>query len=78
MRFYYDDAQAGAWEQEEASVVPTGVAVFPRDFRSIRVFAERANRIVHWTEMERGGHFGAIEAPDALVADLRAFVRGVL
>jgi pimeloyl-ACP methyl ester carboxylesterase len=78
MRFYYDDAQAGAWERGEASVVPTGVAVFPRDFRSIRVFAERANRIVHWTEMERGGHFGAIEAPGALVADLRAFVRGVI
>ena len=49
MRFYYDDAQAGAWEQEEAGTVPTGVAVFPRDFRSIRPFAERANRIVHWT-----------------------------
>ena len=49
-----------------------------RHFRSIRVFAECANRIVHWTEMERGGHFGAIEAPGALVADLRAFVRGEL
>jgi epoxide hydrolase len=75
MRFYYDDAQAGAWEKEEPSTVPTAVAVFPRDFRSIRVFAERANRIVRWTELERGGHFGAIEAPDALVADLRAFAR---
>jgi pimeloyl-ACP methyl ester carboxylesterase len=77
MRFYYDDAQAGAWEKEEPSAVPTGVAVFPRDFGSIRVFAERANRIVRWTEFERGGHFGAIEEPEALVADLRAFVRDV-
>jgi epoxide hydrolase len=77
MRFYYDDAQAGAWEKEEPSLVPTGVAVFPRDFRSIRVFAGRANRIVRWTEFERGGHFGAIEQPEALVADLRTFVRDV-
>jgi len=37
--------------------VPTAVAVFPQDFRTIRTFAERANHIVRYTEFDRGGHF---------------------
>lgn len=53
--------------------VPTGVSVFPEDFRSVRSFAERANNIVHWTEMPRGGHFAASDAPDLLNADIRTF-----
>jgi epoxide hydrolase len=52
---------------------PTGVAVFPRDFRSVRSFAERANNIVHWTEMPHGGHFAATDAPDLLAEDIRTF-----
>jgi hypothetical protein len=27
----------------------------------------------HWTEFERGLHFPAMEAPEQLAADLRAF-----
>jgi hypothetical protein len=30
--------------------------------------------MVRWTEVDRGGHFAALEEPDAVVADLRAFV----
>ena len=29
----------------------------------------------HWTEFERGRHFPAMEAPELLAADLRAFYR---
>ena len=36
-------------------------------------FAERSNNIVHWTEMPRGGHFAASDAPELLVADMRTF-----
>ena len=44
------------------------------DFRSIRVFAERYHeRIVHWTEHDRGGHFASLEVPELLLADVRAF-----
>jgi pimeloyl-ACP methyl ester carboxylesterase len=49
------------------------VAVFPWDYRSVRSFAERANNVVHWTEMPRGGHFAAVDAPDLLAADMRKF-----
>jgi microsomal epoxide hydrolase len=33
---------------------------------------------VHWTEASRGGHFGAWEAPELLVQDLRTFANLVL
>lgn len=55
------------------SGVPTAVVVFAEDV-SIRRFAEQSNTIVRWTDVETGGHFAALEQPDLLVADLRAFV----
>ena len=70
---YFEDAQTGSGYREVMNPTPTGVAVFPWDFRSVRSFAERANNIVHWTEMPRGGHFAAVDAPDLLVGDVRAF-----
>ena len=52
--------------------MPTGVAVFAEDIADPPL-AERGNKIVHWTEFDRGGHFAAMEAPDLLVGDVRAF-----
>jgi microsomal epoxide hydrolase len=56
---------------------PIGVAVFPRDiFLPIRTFAEQQlPSISHWSEFEHGGHFAALEQPDLLVGDVRAFAR---
>ena len=34
---------------------------------------ESVYNIVHWTDMPRGGHFAAMEEPEAPVADIRAF-----
>ena len=34
-----------------------------------------SRQIAHWSEFERGGHFAAMEAPDLLVDDVRAFFR---
>lgn len=55
--------------------VPTGVAMFPgeKDLIVPREFAERSYNIRHWTNPPRGGHFAAIEEPDLLVQDIRAF-----
>jgi pimeloyl-ACP methyl ester carboxylesterase len=75
---YFEDTQTGAGYREIDNPTPTGVAVFPNDFRSVRSFAERSNNIVHWSEMPRGGHFAASEAPDLLAADIRAFFAGLL
>jgi pimeloyl-ACP methyl ester carboxylesterase len=54
--------------------VPTGIAVFPTD-PAIRRTLDRRHRIVHWSEFSRGGHFAALETPDLLVDDIRAFFR---
>jgi len=56
--------------------VPTGVLVSREDV-TIRRWAARENNIVHWTELEHGGHFAALEAPEAFVRDVRTFFRGI-
>ena len=41
-----------------------------------RSFAERSyTNIQRWTPMERGGHFAAMEQPDALAREVREFFR---
>ena len=40
-----------------------------------RSLAERGLNIVRWTTMPRGGHLAAMEQPDLLAEDLRAFFR---
>ncbi|MFI6868327.1 epoxide hydrolase family protein [Nocardia sp. NPDC050406] len=54
--------------------VPPGVAVFAHDItQSVRPLAERLYTIEHWSEFDRGGHFAAMEVPDLLAEDIRAF-----
>lgn len=55
---------------------PMGVAAFPDPvfLPMPRSFAEKTYNIVHWSEMSSGGHFAALEQPDLMLADLRAFV----
>jgi epoxide hydrolase len=76
-RLYAEFSRGGhGWGAIEPSIVPAGVALFPREvFPPIRRFAERSNNIVHWSEFDRGGHFPAMEQPDLLVGDIRTFFR---
>lgn len=46
---------SGACYREVPNETPTGVSVFPNDFRPVRAFAHRSNNIVHWSQMDRGG-----------------------
>jgi epoxide hydrolase len=32
---------------------------------------------VRWTDVDRGGHFAALEEPDLLIADVREFFRSL-
>jgi epoxide hydrolase len=57
----------------ERSGPPTGVAVFAAD-TTIRSLLD-PGATMHWSEFDRGGHFPAMEAPDLLVGDVRAFFR---
>lgn len=56
--------------------VPTGCAIFPAEIaRPPRRWAEASYYITRWTEMKAGGHFAAMEEPQALAEDIRAFFR---
>ncbi|HEY7758001.1 MAG TPA: epoxide hydrolase [Burkholderiales bacterium] len=69
----------GPWPiPEGASVtVPTGYAEFPREIlRPPRSVAERVyTDIRRWSVMPEGGHFAALEQPEALAQEIRAFFR---
>jgi pimeloyl-ACP methyl ester carboxylesterase len=76
-RLYYE-TQRHPWElkQGERIATPTGVAVFPAEIsRPPREWAERSFNLQRWTEMPSGGHFAALEEPQRLVEDIRAFFR---
>ncbi|SUD47660.1 Soluble epoxide hydrolase [Nocardia otitidiscaviarum] len=58
------------------SRTPTAVANFAEDV-AIRRYAEQVNHIVRWTDYDSGGHFAAMQTPDILAADIRAFFAGL-
>ncbi|HEY7112591.1 MAG TPA: hypothetical protein VIA45_06620 [Thermoanaerobaculia bacterium] len=75
-------AGAVRWMKEAArnligsKSVPAAFAMFPKDLSSPpRERAERFFNVVRWTEMPRGGHVAAMEEPDLLAEDIRAFFR---
>ncbi len=75
-RLYYENRRIPPLAPEQRIDVPAGVAIFPKDLAlPPREWAERSLSVQRWTEMPRGGHFAAMEEPDLLVEDLRAFFR---
>lgn len=80
MRRYFEvrhDPDRRPLRPGERIATPTGVAMFPgeRDLLVPREWAERSYNLQRWTEMPAGGHFPALEEPELLVEDLRAFFR---
>jgi pimeloyl-ACP methyl ester carboxylesterase len=73
---YVGYAQGGDWSPRANSGVPTGVIVFAHDI-GIRRYSEQSATIVRWTDVDRGGHFAALEEPELLVTDVREFFRGL-
>jgi pimeloyl-ACP methyl ester carboxylesterase len=73
-RIYYESQRAAAPQGRVG--VPTACAVFPKEINiPPRRWVEASYNLTRWTEMPRGGHFAALEEPDLLVGDLRAFFR---
>jgi pimeloyl-ACP methyl ester carboxylesterase len=71
---------------EARVTVPTGCGAFPwqydrratppgPDLAAARKGAEARFNIVHFTQMDHGGHFPALEQPQLWMDDLRAFLR---
>jgi microsomal epoxide hydrolase len=81
---YRDVMKAGAlrWITEAAkgwlgsTRTPVGLALFPKDLsKPPREWGKRFYNITRWMEMPRGGHFAALEEPDALADEIRVFFR---
>jgi pimeloyl-ACP methyl ester carboxylesterase len=72
-QFYWETAHAKAgWTAPSA--VPTGWSVF-HAHPLMRRIMDAEHKHAFWSEHVEGGHFPAMEEPDLLVGDLRAFFR---
>ncbi len=67
----------GPWPVPDRIGVPMGYAAFPHEIlRPPRSAAARLyTDIRRWTEMPRGGHFAAMEQPEALAREITEFFR---
>ncbi len=76
-RLYCETMRSGKFPPTSFRVeVPTGCAIFPHELiRPPRKWVEKMYNVTQWSVMPSGGHFAAMEEPQALVEDIRAFFR---
>ena len=77
-RLYYEGRKAPLhFEPGDFVHVPCAIAHFPKEAPfPPRTWVERGYNVQRWTAMPRGGHFAAMEEPELLAEDIRAFFRG--
>lgn len=80
IRMYYEARhRAVPLVAGEHITFPAGFALFANEFVPLpnppRDLVERYFRVARWSELARGGHFPAIEEPQLLAEELRAFFR---
>jgi pimeloyl-ACP methyl ester carboxylesterase len=76
-RLYWESF--GAFGGSTKLELPVGVSIYPKEiFRPSRRWAERRmSNIIHWNELDKGGHFAAWEQPELFVKELRDCFRKV-
>ncbi len=75
-RIYYENSKTAVENPIGYIDVPTGAAIFPAEiFITPRAWAEAAYDLRHWSVMDEGGHFAALEKPQLYLNDLREFFR---
>lgn len=54
--------------------IPVAASIFPKEIIPAprKWFERHCSQLVHWGELEKGGHFAAWEQPEAFVKELRA------
>ena len=59
--------------------MPVGVSIFPKEiFRPSRRWADKhLSKIIHWNELDAGGHFAAWEKPEVFVDEVRTCFRAL-
>ncbi len=76
-RMYFEN-QKNLWVmgKDEKVPAPAGMAMFPQEIsKPPREWGERSYEVRRWTEMTQGGHFAALEEPQLLAEEVRAFFR---
>ncbi|MEU7362957.1 epoxide hydrolase family protein [Streptomyces olivaceoviridis] len=80
-RFYWEGTQAGGGPFNAVDIpsVPVAVTVFPGEiYPAPRSWGERAyGNLIHWNEVDKGGHFAAWEQPQLLAEELRTAFRSL-
>ncbi|MBW2359667.1 MAG: epoxide hydrolase [Deltaproteobacteria bacterium] len=63
----------------EAPKVPVGCSIFPKEiFRCSRRWAEKHfGELLHFNELDKGGHFAAFECPEVFVDEVRSCFRSL-
>jgi pimeloyl-ACP methyl ester carboxylesterase len=74
----YWEYKGGFWDAKGVSI-PVAVSVFPREaYQAPRSWVERAYpKLIHYDEVDRGGHFAAWEQPQLFAEQLRAGFRSL-
>jgi len=76
-RLYWESF--GSFGATKEITTPTGCSIFPKEIaRCSRRWAEkRYTNIIHWNELDKGGHFAAFEQPELFVGEVRNCFRQV-
>jgi pimeloyl-ACP methyl ester carboxylesterase len=76
-RFYFESAGEGLASNRVE--LPVGCSIFPREMpRAPRSWAEQCfPNLIHWRELDRGGHFAAFEQPVLFTQELRDCFRSL-
>ena len=75
-RLYWESFNSPPMEKVK---VPVGCSIFPKEiFRSSKRWAEKHyDTLLHWNELEKGGHFAAFEQPEVFVNEVRTCFRSI-
>ena len=80
-RLYWEERQSSAMYSGtmQPNPVPAGFSIFPGEAvqASRRWIERRYENVVHYAQLDRGGHFAALEQPDVLTDEIRAAFRSV-
>jgi pimeloyl-ACP methyl ester carboxylesterase len=78
-RIYFEHAGIEGKNNSGVVDLPVGCSIFPREIvPAPRSWAERFfPRLIHWNELDRGGHFAAFEQPALFTKELRDCFRSL-
>ena len=78
-RLYWEAQSSMSGPPPSALQMPTGISMFPKELvRISRRWADkRFSNLIHFGELERGGHFAALEQPVLLTEEIRSSFRNL-